>query len=240
MTERELGICARFSSARKQSKLSLPSMARHLGTSVHTLKTYEYGIAPLKFSVGEPFCELTNTNQSWLATGEGVQKPHLPIAAGLKRKMPLSCLFSSAFDRVISPALKEHEALCQRFSYPSGHLFPIILYGLSAGFSVHDLEFELAEVFQRNLSRRWRKKSKAKLLEDVRSIAAMLDFSKEENVTVENLATLITESESARSNSKIQELVMKQLGLSEAQYWKQLASDEKRLEKDRPENIWLH
>lgn len=81
------------------------SLALKIGISTDQLASYEFGRVPLPWGIGVKICELLNTSQSWLATGEGDWDHFYPFPISDKDGDPISGRFSEVFENHFKPGL---------------------------------------------------------------------------------------------------------------------------------------
>src|ERR1700677_645739 len=87
LSSREKAICFRLREARLSFKWGQPDLAKELSIPKSRLASYEYGRAPVRFSVGFSVCKLFNLSLLWLAKGNLPMRPFTPIVSSLLDKI---------------------------------------------------------------------------------------------------------------------------------------------------------
>ncbi len=109
-----LAISLRLRSRREVERYSLAALADQSGVTKSALRSYELGVAPLPFGVGNRVCEVLRLNQYWLAHGHGSESPWLDFSVFdggkelLERAESMS--FLDAISGVLEPLISDWRA----------------------------------------------------------------------------------------------------------------------------------
>jgi DNA-binding transcriptional regulator YiaG len=118
LPQRELEICARVREVREGEQMSMPVFAKALGITRQRLGSYEYGRAPLRYSLGKRIGELFDINQRWLATGQPPKRYYIDPHTILEGGIPSRALFSEGYD-YIKPYIEHYLAkVCKALGVP--------------------------------------------------------------------------------------------------------------------------
>ena len=80
-------------------------MAEELGIKAKRLESYEVGRVPIPNIVAQKFCAAFDVNQEWLAEGSGPMSGSIVVLPQIESEMSKCKLFSTAYERLIKPAL---------------------------------------------------------------------------------------------------------------------------------------
>jgi transcriptional regulator with XRE-family HTH domain len=100
---RESAICKRLAEARYLRRLTQSELADLAQIRRERLASYEQARAPLRYDVALRLCQALDINQRWLATGNGVYCPAVPIRLGNRGSLlKYKALFSEVYDEVLA------------------------------------------------------------------------------------------------------------------------------------------
>lgn len=114
LPEDERALARRLRSVRVQDGFSIRELAARSGVSAVSIQAYEEGRARLPFKAGSAICHSLDVSQSWLATGDGDQRPFMHLSGlsddPLIFKKVERQRFSEAFLQTLRDAVAEWRA----------------------------------------------------------------------------------------------------------------------------------
>ena len=107
ISDGEAAICERMRSRRVDLGIPQKELAKRMGVSLDTLRSYEYARAPVRYGFADRFCDELDVNQRWLFSGSLPKRPYVHVSHVWAQFIPLEMHFSKVASGLLAEMIEE-------------------------------------------------------------------------------------------------------------------------------------
>ncbi len=107
ISDEEAAICERMRSRRIALGIPQKELAKRMGVSLDTLRSYEYARAPVRYGFADHFCDEMDVNQRWLYSGSLPKRPYVRISTIWTQFIPQDMHFSKVAKHLLASLIEE-------------------------------------------------------------------------------------------------------------------------------------
>ncbi|MFZ4777048.1 MAG: helix-turn-helix domain-containing protein [Terrimicrobiaceae bacterium] len=107
ISDKEAAICERMRSRRVDLGIPQKELAKRMGVSLDTLRSYEYARAPVRYGFANRFCDELDVNQRWLFSGSLPMRPYFSVSPIWAQFIPAEMHFSKVAEGLLAFLIAE-------------------------------------------------------------------------------------------------------------------------------------